>query len=80
MKLFVDTADSAEIKLLAATGLFDGVTTNPSLVAKSGKRVAEVIAEICAAVLVTHRRTEKGFAAFLAGRVKTWSKTGRHIA
>jgi transaldolase len=50
MKFFVDTADTAEIKLLAATGLLDGVTTNPSLVAKSGRRMAEVIAEICAAV------------------------------
>jgi transaldolase len=47
MKFFVDTADTAEIKALAATGLLDGVTTNPSLVAKSGRRMQDVIAEIC---------------------------------
>ena len=50
MKFFVDTADIAEIEDLAATGLVDGVTTNPSLVAKSGKPIREVIAAICAAV------------------------------
>ena len=50
MKFFVDTADVAEIKLLAASGLLDGVTTNPTLVAKSGRRMADVIAEICAIV------------------------------
>ncbi|WP_346906938.1 fructose-6-phosphate aldolase [uncultured Roseibium sp.] len=47
MKFFVDTADTAEIKELAATGLLDGVTTNPSLIAKSGRQFKEVIAEIC---------------------------------
>ena len=50
MKFFVDTADVAEIKQLAATGLLDGVTTNPSLVAKSGRAMRDVIAEICALV------------------------------
>ena len=50
MKFFVDTADIAEIRELAATGLLDGVTTNPSLIAKSGRPIKEVIAEICAAV------------------------------
>ena len=39
MKFFVDTADIAEIRDLAATGLVDGVTTNPSLIAKSGAQV-----------------------------------------
>ena len=48
MKFFVDTADVAEIRELAATGLLDGVTTNPSLIAKSGRDFMEVIAEICA--------------------------------
>lgn len=47
MKFFVDTADTAAIKDLAATGLIDGVTTNPSLIMKSGRNFAEVIAEIC---------------------------------
>ena len=50
MKFFVDTADVAEIKDLAATGLLDGVTTNPSLVAKAGRDFKEIIAEICALV------------------------------
>ena len=50
MKFFVDTADTAEIKALASSGLLDGVTTNPSLIAKSGRRIAEVVAEICALV------------------------------
>lgn len=47
MKFFVDTADVDEIRELAATGLLDGVTTNPSLVAKSGRPFLEVIREIC---------------------------------
>ena len=47
MKFFVDTADTAAIKDLQDTGLIDGVTTNPSLIAKSGRPFAEVIAEIC---------------------------------
>jgi len=47
MKFFVDTAEIAEIRDLAATGLLDGVTTNPSLIAKSGRKFLEVIAEIC---------------------------------
>jgi transaldolase len=50
MKFFVDTADVAEIRELAATGLLDGVTTNPSLVAKSGRNFFEVVEEICALV------------------------------
>lgn len=47
MKFFVDTADTAEIRDLAATGLLDGVTTNPSLVAKTGRDFFEVVEEIC---------------------------------
>jgi transaldolase len=47
MKFFVDTADVDEIKNLASTGLVDGVTTNPSIIAKSGRNFIEVIAEIC---------------------------------
>lgn len=50
MKFFVDTADVAEIKDIAATGLLDGVTTNPSLILKSGKPMLETIKEICAMV------------------------------
>lgn len=50
MKFFVDTADINEIKDLAATGLLDGVTTNPSLVAKSGKDFIPLIKDICKVV------------------------------
>jgi transaldolase len=50
MLLFLDTTDTAVLKTLAATGLVDGVTTNPSLIAKSGRPMLEVIAEICALV------------------------------
>jgi transaldolase len=50
MKFFVDTADVKEIKELAEMGLLDGVTTNPSLIAKSGREFKEVIAEICSIV------------------------------
>ena len=50
MKFFVDTADVADIKDLAASGLLDGVTTNPSLIAKSGRQMLDVIQEICAIV------------------------------
>src|SRR5271157_3833500 len=50
MKFFVDTADTAEIKSLAASGLLDGVTTNPSLMAKTGKKFQDVLAEICATI------------------------------
>jgi transaldolase len=47
MKFFVDTGDIDEIKSLEATGMVDGVTTNPSLIAKSGQDFKEVIQEIC---------------------------------
>ncbi len=50
MKFFVDTADVAEIKELAETGLLDGVTTNPSLIAKANRDFKTIIAEICAVV------------------------------
>ncbi len=50
MKFFVDTAELKDIQDLAATGLLDGVTTNPSLIAKSGKNFIELIKEICKVV------------------------------
>jgi transaldolase len=50
MKFFIDTADVDEIKALAATGMLDGVTTNPSLIAKTGRHFTEVITEICGIV------------------------------
>jgi len=50
MKFFVDTADVGEIAELTAAGMVDGVTTNPSLIAKSGRNFLEVIKEICGLV------------------------------
>ena len=47
MKFFIDTADVEEIRKLAKTGMVDGVTTNPTLIAKSGRKIMDVIAEIC---------------------------------
>ncbi len=50
MKFFIDTADIDEIRDLASTGLLDGVTTNPSLIAKTGRDFLAVVREICAVV------------------------------
>jgi transaldolase len=50
MKFFVDTGDFKEIEELSQTGLLDGVTTNPSLVAKSGRDFKELVADICRVV------------------------------
>ncbi len=50
MKFFIDTADIDEIRDLAASGLLDGVTTNPSLVAKAGRPFFQVLEEICEVV------------------------------
>jgi transaldolase len=50
MKLFIDGADIKEIRELAETGLVDGVTTNPTLISKTGRPFKEVIAEICSVV------------------------------
>ncbi|MDG4879253.1 fructose-6-phosphate aldolase [Mesorhizobium sp. WSM4935] len=47
MKFFIDTADISEIRELAAAGFVDGVTTNPSLVSKTGRPISDVIKEIC---------------------------------
>lgn len=74
MKFFIDTADIAEIRDLAATGLVDGVTTNPSLVAKSGRKFLDVVAEICSVVAgpVSAEVTATDHATML--------KEGRHLA
>ena len=50
MKFFIDTANIAEIKEAASMGVLDGVTTNPSLVAKEGKEFRKLLEEICAIV------------------------------
>jgi transaldolase len=47
MKFFIDTADVKEIREAAAMGLVDGVTTNPSLVAKTGRKFRDVLVEVC---------------------------------
>jgi transaldolase len=50
MQLFIDSADVAELRAAAASGIIDGVTTNPSLIAKSGRKMKEAIAEICSII------------------------------
>lgn len=50
MKFFLDTANVEEIKRVTRLGLVDGITTNPSLIAKEGRNFKEVIQEICAIV------------------------------
>jgi len=50
MKLFIDSADPAEIAKLAESGLVDGVTTNPTLAAKTGLDYVEALKSICASV------------------------------
>jgi transaldolase len=50
MKIFLDSAEISEISTLSDTGFIDGVTTNPSLIAKSGHNILDRIAEICAIV------------------------------
>jgi transaldolase len=47
MRIFLDTAEPSELKALIDTGIIDGVTTNPSLIAKSGRKIIDVIAELC---------------------------------
>ena len=55
MKIFLDTADVVKIKELASTGLIDGITTNPSIIAKQGRDLKEVIGEICKLVSGSRR-------------------------
>lgn len=50
MKIFLDSADIDEITALSDTGFIDGITTNPSLIAKSGHKIEHRIAEICAVI------------------------------
>ena len=74
MKFFIDTADITEISELAPSGLVDGVTTNPSLIAKSGRDFLEVIAEICKVV------EGPVSAEVTATDAETMIKQGRHLA
>jgi transaldolase len=50
MEIFIDSADVGELRAAAASGLIDGVTTNPSLIAKSGRSMKDAIAEICSII------------------------------
>jgi transaldolase len=50
MQLFIDSAEIEELRAVATSGLIDGVTTNPSLIAKSGRKMKEAIAEICSII------------------------------
>ncbi|KAB0244412.1 fructose-6-phosphate aldolase, partial [Escherichia coli] len=50
MKFFLDTASVSEIKRISELGLVDGVTTNPTIIAKEGRPFEEVIKEICSIV------------------------------
>ncbi len=50
MQLFIDSADVEELRAAADSGLIDGVTTNPSLIAKSGRNMGDAIAEICSII------------------------------
>jgi transaldolase len=74
MKFFIDTAIIDEIRELAETGLVDGVTTNPSLIAKSGANFLETIAEICRVV------SGPVSAEVAATDAETMLAEGRHLA
>ena len=50
MQFFVDTADADDIRELVATGMVDGVTTNPSLIARTGRQLRDVVEDICRVV------------------------------
>jgi transaldolase len=81
VKFFIDTADVAEIKELASTGLVDGVTTNPSLVAKAKRDFKEIVAEICA--LVAGPVSAEVAATDLAGMLRegrTLAKIAKNVA
>ena len=81
MKLFIDSADPKEIAVLAETGLVDGVTTNPSLAAKTGLDYVESLKEICA--LVPGPISAEVLATETAGMIlegKRFAKIARNIA
>ncbi len=74
MKFFADTAEIQDIKELNALGIIDGVTTNPSLIVKSGRDIAEVTREICAEV------NGPVSAEVIATDAATMITEGRHLA
>jgi len=74
MKFFLDTANIEDVKELLPTGWVDGITTNPSLIAASGRRFLDVIAEMCALV------DGPVSAEVAATDYKTMLAEGRHLA
>jgi transaldolase len=80
MQFFVDTADTAESKSLAANGLPDGVPANPSLVGGTGKNFTDIIREICAVVAgpVSAEVAATGYGRML--RLAECGRTGQTIA
>jgi transaldolase len=80
MKFFIDTGDVAEIREAQAQGLIDGVTTNPSLVAKTGRRYRDVVVEICD--IVDGPISAEVLSVDFAGMMKEahdWAKLHRNI-
>jgi transaldolase len=85
MQIFLDSTDTKVIADLASTGLIDGVTTNPTLIAKSGRPMLEVIAEICdivpgpisAEVAATTADAMIAEGKKLAGSPRTWWSRSR---
>jgi len=71
MKFFIDTANVKEIREAASLGVVDGVTTNPSLIAKEGRDFKQVIAEICSIV------DGPISAEAVSLRARTWLQRGR---
>ena len=82
MKLFLDTANCDEIQDLLPTGMIDGVTTNPSLIAKSGQDIKTVIADICK--LVPHGPVSAEVTAmtyeFMMKEAEVLRKLGNNVA
>lgn len=75
MKLFIDTANIDEIKRISALGVIDGVTTNPSLIAKeNGKSFENIIREICSVV------SGPVSAEIISLDAPSMIKEGRHLA
>src|SRR5438270_11657364 len=80
MKFFIDTGDVGEIREAHAMGLVDGVTTNPSLVAKSGRKYRDVVAEICE--LIDGPISAEVLSTDYAGMLKEgreWAKLHRNV-
>ena len=81
MKIFLDTADAKEIKEMAASGLIDGVTTNPSLAAKTGRDYVESLKEI--SIIVNGPVSAEVLATDYAGmmaQARIFTHIGKHIA